>query len=440
MVQKTRIPISSESHLEAMAGTLSQLVKHIGDNGHTKASLTYPWYGACWFRDSSMLVLGLVDASEVFQDLDKNRSLEAQNAASSILNFMWSSIDKHKENIRRSLTLDTKSEEFKLLRNHLPARLNAHGGYFGPILHLDNLYGDKMEDAKDSWLRQYDSVSLAIIATERFVDAFGPDALNAQTKRRIKSMLNDSISYMLKTYRTPCANVWELDWDEVHSYNLAATSRGIRSASSLAEKLGIAVKTADLEQKAGEIDRFLERVFVRGGILYKSAKSLGAEDVASEPNFNVDASEIFIFSVFKPNLSLGIEERTIKVIEEQLFDGNVLPLRYLGDEYFTGGRWLLLGLAFAKYYSEHGRVNDAQLIIDYIKNKYMLNGHMLPEQEIVNPACPNKDPDHYLERNGGAPVSDLGWSESEYIRASIAYLKAMNSKAQSGPLIAAERL
>ncbi len=422
-----------------MARTLSHLVEHIGENGHTKASLTYEWYGATWFRDASMVVLGLADTAEIFRNVDKSISDEAQRAASSVLDFLWSSIANHKENMCRSLSLDPKSEEFKKLRNHLPARLGPDGRYFQAALKHGELYNDNIEDGRDSWLRQYDSVPLAVIATEKFVGAFGADALNDETKAKIKSVIDDSISYMVKTYRTPCANAWELDWGEVHAYNLAATSRGIRSALYLAQRLGIKLATANIEQKADEIDLFLEKTLVRNGVLYKSTKSLRGEDVAPQPNCEVDASEIFIFSIFKPNLSDGIEEKTLKAMEKQLFDGNVLPLRYLGDEYFTGGRWLLLGLAFAKYYSEHGRTGDAERIIKYVEDKYMQKGHMLPEQEIVNPASTNNDPDHYLERNGGSPISDLGWSESEYLRASAAYYKAVNSNARSEPLIIIER-
>ena len=439
VASKLQVSKSKETHLETMAGTLSHLVKHIGENGHTKASLTYEWYSATWFRDASMVVLGLADTAEIFRNVDKSRSREAQSAASSVLGFMWSSIARHKENIGRSLALDQKSEEFKQLRNHLPARLGPEGKYFEATLKHGESYNDNIEDGRDSWLRQYDSVPLAIIATERFVDAFGTGALNTQTKAKIKSMLNDSMSYMIKTYRTPCANAWELDWDEVHSYDLAATSRGIRSAFSLAQKLGIKLDVANPEQKADEIDLFLEKTFARDGVLYKSVKSMGGEEVAPEPNREVDASEIFIFSIFKPNLSDGIEEKTLKEMEKQLFGVNALPLRYLGDEYFTGGRWLLLGLAFAKYYSEHDRAGDAERIIKYVEDKYMQKGYMLPEQEIVNPASPNGDPDHYLEMNGGSPISDLGWSESEYLRASVAYYRAVNFKAQSGPLIIIER-
>ncbi len=441
VIERLKSPITRLSHNETatsnISGELSQLVKHVDDSGFTRASLTYAWYHAHWFRDAAMAVHALTDTADFFNGSNNRKAKLAQDAAGRIINFTWDTIAKYKDGINNALSLDPESEEFKLLKNHLPARVSKYGNYFACIRD-GRPYTDQIEDDKDSWLRQYDSIPLSIIATEKFINSFGISALSQKTKSNIKGMLRASIKYMLKTYNAPGANAWELDWDEVHAYTAASISKGLRSAADIADRLGVYIgDLGDLQEKADGIDRFIEKSFVREGVLYKSAKATG-NGTTAEPNLSVDSSEIFIFSMFRPKLSKEVEENTVRAMEKELFDGNVLPIRYQKDPYFFGGRWLLLGLEFARYYSRNGRQEDAKRILDYVNEKYIKQDFSLPEQELVNPANLD-DPDHYFERNGSSMIRELGWSEAEYLRAAIAYSRNQAAESQRNVLAATAR-
>ena len=429
------------NELNDITKPLSKLLSHIDDKGFTKASLAYRWYEASWFRDSSMMAIGLCKAAEFLRSSQDPRYLESETAAGSIIKFLWGSLDKFHPNIERALSVDITSDRFKRLENHIPARIGEDGGYFSCIQE-GMPYSDAKEDNKYIRLRQYDSVPLTIMATEIIIDTAGENALGASTRRNIRSNLVDLTAYMLKVYKTASANAWELDDDEVHSYTVASISRGIRSAVSIAERLGIDLSSlGDLDEKVCEIDRFIKETFVRDDILFKSATSSGGVSVAAEPIRQVDASAIFVFTLFKPQIGKNVETATIERLEADLFNGNVLPIRYLEDTYFSGGRWPLLGLEFAKYYAERGDTESAYRIIKYVEEQYLnITGDgTIPEQELVNPAHPNEDLDNWFKKNGNRVIGELGWAAAEYLMAVVAYDKAVKEAAGKEALAAAVR-
>lgn len=431
---KQHHPAGSHHTNPDLEKTLLQLMRHIDGKGFTKASLDYGWYEASWFRDSSMMILALCDAHEFLEPKGGHLNKEAELAAGRSLGFLWSTIGKFGDNVKRALSIDQSSDRFALLENHIPARVGENGYYF--TCENDGVqYSDMQSDNKYIKLRQYDSIPLTLIATERFLHASGQGALDERTKETIRSSLKDLTAYMIKVYRTTSANAWELDEGEVHSYTVASISRGLRSAMMISERLGVDLsELGSISERIKEVDRFLEDSFVRDGILYKSVNGKGGTLVASNPNPYVDSSEIFIFTLFKPKLSEHIEKNTIDKIRRDLFNGNVLPIRYLGDTYFSGGRWLLLGLEFARYYAEHGMGDSARSIIEYVTKKYLSAsaGGALPEQELVNPACPNADMDNWFKKNGNKVIEELGWAEAEYLIAAIAYARSIQP-ASGGP-------
>ena len=413
----------AEDRSKCIDSAFSQLLGHIDNNGFTKASLTYEWYSASWFRDSSMVVLGLLDCAEMYSNKNPEKYSEAVTSAGKILDFMWLVAAENLHKISAANTLDKDSEHFKALDNHLPARVNPKGDYFSIESNGRN-YSDQSEAGKDSWLRQYDSIPLIFIATDKFIEAFGQRALPQRAVENIRKAFPESVKYISRVYDTPCSNAWELDWSEMHSYTVASISGGMKSAARVAEKLGIAADQEFIANKAANIDKFLGSTFIREGILCKSAK-INGKLAYTDRRLPVDASEIFIFSLFKPALPAEVEKNTIAKIESDLFSGNTLPIRFEGDTYFTGGRWLLCGLEFARYCADKGNIGKSGKIIKYIESRYSAYGMRLPEQEIINVASPKGDPDHYLEKNGNSPISDLAWSEAEYLRAVCAYSKRL---------------
>ncbi len=414
----------------AVENVFFKLAEHINKDGYIKASLTYPHYYACWFRDASMTSISMAnlaaelsterrgssDAPLLGIDRDMPRELSAR-----ILRFLWGSVAENSWRIGGAVDGEdyASTEESR----HIPARV----GEDGKIFHME-IDGKVFTDRKgyDVWdgynvlIRQHDSIPLLLLATENYIGRFGRDGVEgvvAWLKENAKVVAN----YVESTLYTPCANAWELDDNSFHSYDIAAIQRGLKSLAELDSMLGLGVnrdKLSDAQHTAG---RMLLEHFVRDGILFKATECTDGK-FKEDPIMEVDASAILVFNYFKPpELGKDIEINTMARIESDLFGGNMLPLRYKHDDYFYGGRWLLLGLEAAVWYTNNGNREKAASIIEYVNAKYLATGSgMLPEQELVNPESPGKDPYEFFVRNGSSMVTDLAWSEAAYINAFIA--------------------
>jgi GH15 family glucan-1,4-alpha-glucosidase len=141
----------------------------------------------------------------------------------------------------------------------------------------------------------------------------------------------------------------------------------------------------------------------------------GNEQKASAAS-GVDSSELFIFSRFLDGeLGPDIEHKTFEEIVASRFGSNELPTRYPGDVYFTGGRWLLLGLECANYLARKGDRDAAERKIFHVLEQHF---DSMPEQVLVDPESPNHEAGiRDLERNNGETIKELEWSYAEYVEA-----------------------
>ncbi len=444
------------------------ITAQISETGYMKASHNYSFYIPMWFRDSCFTSMILTEASDFYQ----NNAFQHKSA--SLLNFMWKSSEKFLNNIKRGIEIPLEKPNFFDIINHFPARIGEDGWYRGHRgMESDNPFLTSMEHS--NWLRQYDSVPLLIGATAEYIKKFGVKDIEGSLQY-IKDTLPGMIEYMIKIYKTPCSNLWEMDTDKIHSYDVAAIYYGMNSAMEIVkyikkdlkneliedydeikkikskdynslksddkDKIKIfsekdalcndeainSIDLQDIKKKLEEINKFLNDYFIRDGIVYKS-KNVFKPDRSgfeSEPIKEVDSGQIFIFTKFKPPcVTQEVQENTMNKIEKDLFSGNVLPIRFKGDSYFLGGRWPLLGLEAANWYLENGKKENAEKIIDYITDKYLANSNAIPEQEIINPAS-TYDPADYLSKNNNRPISDLAWSESAYLGSVIKYLRRVS--------------
>ncbi|MCL4380844.1 hypothetical protein M1141_01050 [Candidatus Marsarchaeota archaeon] len=438
----------------------------ISETGYMKASHNYSFYIPMWFRDSCFTSMALAEASDFY----RNEAFQRKSAL--LLNFMWKSSENFLNNIKRGIEIPLEKPNFFDIINHFPARIGEDGWYRGRRgMESDNPFLTSMEHS--NWLRQYDSVPLLIGATAEYIEKFGVKDIDASLSG-IKDALPAMIDYMVKIYKTPCSNLWEMDTDKIHSYDVAAIYYGMNSAMRIVKYIkenlknelvedyeeirkiksknyrnlksedrdkikrfagkdalcdDEAVNSIDLQgmgRKLEDIDKFLNDYFIRDGIMYKS-KNVFKPDKSgfeSEPIKDVDSGQTFIFTKFKPPCATqAVQENTMKKIEKDLFSGNELPIRFKDDSYFLGGRWPLLGLEAANWYLENGKKDMAEKIIDYITDKYLANSNAIPEQEIINPAS-SHDPADYLSKNNNGPISDLAWSESSYLCSVVKYAQS----------------
>ena len=399
------------------------LCEHISDEGFMPASLNYAHYSACWFRDASMVSLSLSGASKTLGRFGVERKAEkAKNASARILSFCWSAIEKNIPRIENCISLPFQDKRFFKTENHLPARLGKDMSFFTLSL------GDyrKSDEMDNSWLRQYDSLPLVLLATEWYIKRFGIDDSIKGNVAIIEKNWEKFLGYMMKVYKTPCHNAWEVDGHQLHSYTIASIEKGVDSLHNILLASGTGIKEeAKMIKARKDIDLFLKEFFIRDGVLYKAKDVFNkkGDGFESEPIMEVDASEIIAFNYFNAEcVDNGVKEKTMEKIEMNLIGRNAFPIRYMGDTYFYGGRWILLGMEAARWYIANGRIDKGKEILEYLENRYLKERSMLPEQELVNTASAY-DPGDYYKNNGNSVITDLAWSEGAYILAASEYLE-----------------
>lgn len=414
-----------KERLSKIKRVMGILCEHVDESGFMPASLTYPHYSACWFRDASMVSIALSRTAKILKRFGEKEAAEkARISSEKILSFCWKAIEKNMPRIERGISIPFQDKSFFSTENHLPARLGNDMSFFKQSAG-DGIKSDEVDNV---WLRQYDSLPLVLLATECYIKEFGISSGISNQIHIIKENWEKFLNYMVKVYKTPCYNAWELDGHQLHSYTIASIEKGVDSLHNILLAFGIGIgEEAKLIKAKNEIDIFLRDFFIREEMLCKAKDVFRKDggDFESEPIREVDASKIIAFNYFKPAcVGSDIEENTMKRIDRDLINGNALPIRYLGDTYFYGGRWILLGMEAARWHIAKGNVGKGNEILKYVEDKYLGGNGMLPEQEIVDPAS-TYDPGEYYKRNGNCVISDLAWSEGAYVLAASEYLESV---------------
>ena len=360
-------------------------------------------------RDAAFISIGLLD----YSSFAKGRGMEYEDArvsAHKINIFNCGVIEKRMDSIDNAIKLDLRDPEFFKLKNHIPARVGRDKGYY-----RDQEMDDNSQNDYRSALIQYDTVPLVLHALYKEYLAFG---LDLEERGFLNRNINNLLSYLGKVYITECADMWEMENNVIHSYDVAAIHSAFQIAKKFSDDGVISMSKSQIEKmetglfEGGPIE-FLKKSFIESGVIYREKDSWTGPTISK----GVDSAEIYMFTMFGINdrtLGMpGVESATINEIKEVLFSSNVLPIRFLGDKYFTGGRWLNVGAEYSVYLAGKGDMNKAKQIIDYIIEKY---GDRLPEQELVNPASPHII-DYYLIGNGNKVIEELSWSYAAMISA-----------------------
>jgi GH15 family glucan-1,4-alpha-glucosidase len=404
---------------EAAREAADYLVSQIGSDGYLPAAKDYRWYKPHWFRDTSWVAAALLRYAGHLKERGQEYK-EYLEAANRIIEFNISALEKYIPNLQNSLKISLDDEEFFKLYNHIPARV----GRSKELYKEDGMDDTPQKNVARSWLLQYDTIPLILMALYKKNQIFGLDNKEVEF---LKSNVVTIANYLGKIFGTECASAWEIEPELLHAYDVAAIHFAFKVLSEFSEQYDLGIDNQEIEHikntlYKGDPLQFLRRFFVHGDVLYRAKRSFENKPLLEK---GVGSSAIFIFLNFGiTGIDLGapeIEKNTIERIEADLFNGNMLPIRFLGDTYFNGGRWLLLGLSFAEYYANTNRLEKAKEILDYVIDKY--NGSY-PEQELVNPASPGADEER-IKENGGKPIQDLAWSYAAVITASLAVLSAM---------------
>ncbi len=336
---------------------------------------------------------------------------DSRDAAHRINNFNCSIIEHFLNNINTALLTPLEDPDFFKLKTHIPARVNKDRDYYA-----DASTNDASQKESKSALIQHDSIPLILHALYKESSTFGLDSYQKEfLEKNIKTLLK----YMGKTYFTASADMWEMETNALHSYDVAVIYSAFQVAKRFAEDGIISMSKTEIDDiaKASFVSgplEFLKKFFIKDRVIYREKETFSDTPSVSK---SVDSAQIYFFTMFgisdEALGTTGVEEATMAKIKEELFSSNTLPIRFLGDEYFLGGRWLNVGAEYSKYLVQKGKIGEAQSIIDYIIEKY---GDRLPEQEIVDPASPDAHCP-YHSGNGNMPISELAWSYAAMISA-----------------------
>ncbi|MGC8675902.1 MAG: hypothetical protein ACP5T3_00075 [Candidatus Micrarchaeia archaeon] len=404
-------------YAEEAALAAKYLVSRVSNTGYVSASSEYFWYKPHWFRDSSFIAISLLDFASYFKNAYPELAGEARNAAHRINEFNLKAVEHYAGSLKRAVSLAYEDPEFYKMSSHMPARVNESFELFNESGENGRFINDVV--GNNRWLIQYDTLPLVLLAVYEEKEKFG---LSETETRIIRDNGRLLVNYLGKIYQTPASEAWETPETEyIYSYNIAAIFKAKQLLEGFAE-------SGMIDMRRDEIESAFNFLYTRGGIigalkdvennriLYSRRLPFNGPDTA----FGVDAEELFVFTRFSigsTELGEGVEEATMKKIEDDLFGGNLLPIRNTHDEYFCGGRWLLLGLEYAIYKARRGQLEEAEKRISYISSKY---ADSMPEQEIVNPAHPESaSGKNDLQRNNGMPIQKLNWSYAAFISAVI---------------------
>jgi GH15 family glucan-1,4-alpha-glucosidase len=325
------------------------------------ASPSFSQYQASWMRDGSLTAyamdrVGQRDSSRRFYEWTF-RTLNRYNAQVETL------LDK----IAHGIAPDE--------REYLPTRFAVDGGLVGVA------WTDFQLDGYGTWL-------WSLAQHVRMTD----DQAFYQQLRPIVGLI---CRYLAALWQQPNYDCWEEFREHVHISTLACIYGGFQAIQELDPSLGVA-------NTAAEIRAF---VLVQGVMDGHLIKHLG--NPAVDANLLWSAIPYRLVDVHDP-----IYERTLWMIERDLYCPGGGVYRYRADVYYGGGEWLLLAAWLGWVYVERGELSKAEAILRWMESKADEQGY-LPEQVNDHMLAPEHF-DGWVTR-WGTSAKPLLWSHAMYL-------------------------
>lgn len=203
--------------------------------------------------------------------------------------------------------------------------------------------------------------------------------------------------YLAAMWQTPCNDCWEEHSTDIHISTLSAIYTGLGAAERLLPNTNY-----------GAVRQAIRAFVLTTGLTPSGelAKSVGLDKV--DANLLMAAlPDGGMFAADDP-----IMQRTVARIERDVLAKGHGVHRYLGDTYYGGGPWILLGLWLAWYYTQVGRLEAARDLLHWAEAHADAEGN-LPEQ--VNDML--LAPDYYerwVEWRGEI-ARPLLWTHAKYL-------------------------
>ncbi|MDF2962604.1 MAG: six-hairpin glycosidase [Paenibacillus sp.] len=363
----------ASQYLASVSKQIIKLNQH--PSGGYVASPLFSHYSFSWLRDGSFIayamdVTGETESAELFYQWI-NRVLSRQRDRVERL------LQKHE----RGETIE--QHEFLHTRYHLDGRDDDHSEW-----------GHFQLDGYGAWLWGI---------TEHF-KALGITELPEQYRAGVEL----TVRYLCAFWKQPNFDCWEERNDQLHPSTLACIYGGLSSIQPFSNEVG-------LEEVCSNIRQFLLEYAVHqeGGYFVKSIRPAAQEGRYESGYDGVDASLLWLcepFQLFTPEHPAMAA--TIAKIETDLKTAHGGIRRYVTDEYYGGGEWILLTAYYGWVCLKAGDRGEAAQALQWIINQADELGR-LPEQ--VPHALPELQAyDSWVER-WGPPAMPLLWSHAMYL-------------------------
>ena len=230
----------------------------------------------------------------------------------------------------------------------------------------------------------------------------------------LKNAIEITLRYLNLVWQLPNYDCWEEFPEYIHLYSLATVYAGANSAQQIVEQGLIQIDNVPVKKLAQDVHAFIMNYgIVDGKIIKHIWPALDGAEPKPVMQSGVDASMIGLavpYQLFP--LDDPIILRTMHAVEKDLLSPGGGLYRYLKDEYYGGGEWILLTAWLGWYYVVIGQVEKAETLRGWIESKATKEGY-LPEQISENLLDP-VDYKPWLKR-WGPVASPLLWSHAMYI-------------------------
>jgi len=342
-------------------------------SGSYVACPLFSHYGFSWLRDGTFIANAMDTAGE-------------PASAERFFGWVQRVIDRRQDRVEQLLDKHSRGEpiaqhEFLHTRYHLDGRDDDHSewGHF----QLDG-YGAWLWGLAEHWKR----------------------ADVTELPESFRTSVALTVRYLLAFWKEPNFDCWEERNDQLHPSTLACIYGGLISIKPY-------VNDPSIDEACSQIRLFLleQCVHPEKGHFVKSVRPVQWSSRYEIGFDGVDASLMWLcrpFRLFEHDNA--IMKATLDKIENDLKTDGGGVRRYIGDEYYGGGEWVLLTAWLGLIQYSAGEYEKAVGALEWVAKRADSLGR-LPEQAPLSSSAAY---DRWVER-WGTPAIPLLWSHAMYL-------------------------
>jgi len=352
------------------------------------ASNAFPSYRYSWFRDSSFVAYALC------------RVGQPEHARSY---FLWAAqtIQQYGWKVERAIARIQSGERLGS-DDYLHTRYTAVGK------EADGLWWDFQLDGFGTWLW----------ALAEYVKLTGDNAIITEIDNEVRLVHR----YLSHLWQQPNYDCWEELSQYLHSYTLAAIHAGLCGAAALLPELEsqVAQTTGAIREmmltvgggngrfpKAFTLTQPPQSILQAPQTIYHDAVETDQLRQSAEASLIGIATPYNLFPVDEPHM-----KATIAQLETDLHRSGGGVYRYLGDTYYGGGEWVVLGAWLGWHYAKNGQIEQAKALKSWVEAQADENGD-LPEQVSNHLLAPDRFAE--WQERWGPIAKPLAWSHAMYL-------------------------